>query len=71
MSEETLDYTNAKRTAKQTDLAKQCKVYGVKTEVQRRVRTSDANKTKFLRPRPRPLLTRTRPPEVNKGTSHI
>jgi len=33
---------------------------------------SDVNKTKFRRPRPRPLLTiprpRQRPPEVNKST---
>jgi len=32
---------------------------------------SDVNKTKFLRQRPRPLLTRSRPPEVNKGTWYI
>jgi len=30
------------------------------------LRTNDVNKTKFVRPRP--LLTRPRPPELNKGT---
>jgi len=31
--------------------------------------SSDVNKTKVTRPRP--LLTRPRPPELNKGTSQI